>query len=125
MVLLFGKYRKEISAGYKLTTNNRMELMAAIEGLKALKEPCTVKLYSDSRYVVDGIQLGWAKRWQANHWWRTMMADPTLTPGGAYTRCRAAKTGCEPVRLAWVLCGKPQMGFEKLGNILQRLGGLR
>ncbi len=61
VVLLYGKHRREISGGYRLTTNNRMELMAAIEGLKLLKEPCRVKLYSDSRYVVDGISLGWRK----------------------------------------------------------------
>jgi ribonuclease HI len=71
VVLLYGKARKEMSGGYKLTTNNRMELMAAIEGLNGLKEPCKVKLYSDSRYVVDGIQLGWAKRWKDANWWRT------------------------------------------------------
>jgi len=71
VVLLYGKYRKELSGGNKLTTNNRMELMAVIEGLKALKEPCSVKMYSDSRYVVDGINLGWAKRWKENNWWRT------------------------------------------------------
>jgi len=71
VVLLYGKHRKELSRGYRLTTSNRMELMAAIEGLKTLKEPCKVKLYSDSRYVVDGINLGWAKRWKDNDWWRT------------------------------------------------------
>ena len=71
VVLLYGKHRIELSGGYKLTTNNRMELMAAIEGLKALKEPCNVKLYSDSRYVVDGMDLGWAKKWKENNWRRT------------------------------------------------------
>jgi ribonuclease HI len=71
VVLLFGKHRRELSGGYQLTTNNRMELMAAIQGLDALKEPCKVRLYSDSRYVVDGITRGWAKRWQKNNWWRT------------------------------------------------------
>ncbi len=63
-VLLYEKHRKELSGGYKLTTNNRMELVAVIEGLKALKQSCNVKLYSDSRYVVDGINLGWAKSWK-------------------------------------------------------------
>jgi len=71
VVLLYGKSRKELSGGYKLTTNNRMELMAAIEGLKALKEPSKVELFSDSRYVVNGISLGWAKKWRRNNWWRT------------------------------------------------------
>lgn len=73
-VLIYGKSRKELSGGYKLTTNNRMELMAAIEGLKMLKEPCAVECYSDSRYVVDGINLGWAKKWKENNWWRTKSA---------------------------------------------------
>lgn len=71
VVLLYGERRKELSGGYKLTTNNRMELMAVIAGLKALKKPCKVKLYSDSKYVVDGINLGWAKTWKKNNWWRT------------------------------------------------------
>jgi ribonuclease HI len=62
VVMLYDKHRKELAGGYKLTTNNRMELMATIKGLKALKEPCKVKLYSDSRYVVDGISLGWAMK---------------------------------------------------------------
>ncbi len=70
VVLMYGQHRKELSGGYKLTTNNRMELMAVIEGLKAIKEPCKVKLYSDSRYVVDAMKLGWAKRWQKNNWRR-------------------------------------------------------
>ena len=52
-ILVYGKYEKEISGGERETTNNRMELMAAIAGLSALKEPCKVKLYSDSKYLVD------------------------------------------------------------------------
>jgi ribonuclease HI len=79
VVLLYGKHRKELSGGYRLTTNNRMELMAAIEALKALKEPCAVKLYSDSRYVVDGISLGWAEKWRSNNWWRTK-SEQALNP---------------------------------------------
>ncbi len=69
-VLLFGKHRKELSDGFKETTNNRMELMACIKGLEALKERCRVELYSDSKYVVDGINKGWAQRWQKNNWIR-------------------------------------------------------
>ena len=70
VVLLFGGHRREISAGYCLTTNNRMELLAAIEGLEALKEPCSVRLFSDSRYLVDAIEKGWVARWKANGWMR-------------------------------------------------------
>jgi ribonuclease HI len=61
---------KELSAGYRKTTNNRMELRAVIAGLNALKEKCDVKLYSDSKYIVDAIRQGWAKRWQRNNWYR-------------------------------------------------------
>jgi ribonuclease HI len=70
VVLLYGAGRRELSGGYRLTTNNRMELIAAIRGLEALKEPCTVQLFSDSQYVVNGIMKGWARRWRANGWRR-------------------------------------------------------
>lgn len=70
VVLLCGKLRREISGGYRLTTNNRMELLAAITGLEALKNRCRVSLYSDSTYVVKGIELGWAKKWKAKGWKR-------------------------------------------------------
>lgn len=67
-VLVYNGIEKELSAGYSLTTNNRMELMAAIVGLEALKEPCNVTLYSDSKYLVDAITLGWAEGWQKRGW---------------------------------------------------------
>jgi len=63
--------RKELSAGFRRTTNNRMEMLAAIVGLQTLKEPCQVVLYSDSKYLVDAIRKGWAKKWRANGWMRT------------------------------------------------------
>ncbi len=69
-VLIHGEHRKEFSGGFRLTTNNRMELTACIVGLKALKYECSVTLYSDSKYVVDGISKGWAKRWKSNGWMR-------------------------------------------------------
>lgn len=69
-VLKYGKQRRELSGGFRLTTNNRMELLACIEGLKCLKHPCGVVLHSDSKYVVNGITKGWAKRWRANGWMR-------------------------------------------------------
>ena len=75
VVLLSDRKRKELSAGFRHTTNNRMELLACIEGLKALKHPCSVTLYSDSQYVVNGIQKGWAKRWRKNNWMRNQ-TDP-------------------------------------------------
>ena len=62
--------RKELSSGYALTTNNRMELLAAIVGLEALNQPCDVTLYSDSRYLVDAVEKGGAARWRRNGWMR-------------------------------------------------------
>ena len=70
VVLLHGRHRKELSGGYRRTTNNRMEIMAVIVGLSALKKRCKVTLYSDSRYVVDAINLGWARKWRTNGWRR-------------------------------------------------------
>jgi ribonuclease HI len=62
--------RRELSGGFRRSTNNRMELWACIEGLRALKEPSSVVLYSDSKYVVNGISKGWVERWHANGWMR-------------------------------------------------------
>ncbi len=67
-LLMYGPSVREISGYSPATTNNRMELSAAIEALKALKEPCKVDLYSDSSYLVNAINEGWLKRWTANNW---------------------------------------------------------
>ena len=67
-ILIYKDYKKEMSGGEKETTNNKMELTAAIEGLRALKEPCRVKLYSDSKYLIDGITKDWARSWRAKGW---------------------------------------------------------
>src|SRR5581483_11770608 len=64
-VLLYNGTRRELSGGYRLTTNNRMELLAVIRALEALKEPCEVTLYSDSQYIVQAMREGWAERWRA------------------------------------------------------------
>ena len=61
-------YEKELSGGDASTTNNRMELTAVIRGLQALKEPCTVELYSDSKYVIDALEKGWAWGWKKRGW---------------------------------------------------------
>ena len=66
--LRMGTHTKEISGGEKSTTNNRMELTAVIEGLSALKRPCHVILTTDSKYVADSIQKGWARSWQKKNW---------------------------------------------------------
>ena len=77
IVMMAGGHRKEISCAYGLTTNNRMELLAAILALEALKRPCKVRLHSDSRYLVDAIEKGWVARWQANNWMRNKK-DPAV-----------------------------------------------
>ena len=61
-------HEKELSQGYKRTTNNRMEILAAIMGLAMLKEPCKVTLYSDSKYLVDSVNQKWIDSWQKNGW---------------------------------------------------------
>lgn len=68
VVLRYNGQEKELSGGHPETTNNRMELTAVIEGLSALKEPCEVTLTSDSRYIIDSIQKGWARSWKQNGW---------------------------------------------------------
>lgn len=69
-ILVYGEKRKELSGGFRLTTNNRMEMMAVISGLGALKRKCSVTVYSDSRLVVDSMSKGWARRWRVNGWKR-------------------------------------------------------
>jgi len=69
VVLVYPKKRTEISGGFRATTNNRMEIYAAIKGLELLKQPCKVTLYSDSQYLVDAMMKGWAVKWRKNDWW--------------------------------------------------------
>lgn len=78
-ILRFGTVEKELSGGESMTTNNRMELTAVIRGLEALKEPCRVTVTTDSRYVVDGIEKGWAKGWRARGWVKSDK-KPALNP---------------------------------------------
>ena len=90
-ILSYNGREKELSGGEAQTTNNRMELTAVIEGLRALKEPCRVRIVTDSQYVVNGIEKGWAKSWKQNGWRKRQKA-------GAQPR----SVGCaaEPVRQA-------------------------
>ena len=78
-VLRYNGREKELSGGERETTNNRMELTAAIMGLAALKEPCEVRLVTDSKYVADGITKGWAESWRKNNW-RKADKKPALNP---------------------------------------------
>ena len=68
VVMIYKGNRKEFSEGFIETTNNRMEILAVIKSLEALKEPCNVNLYSDSKYVVDAILKGWVFNWKKNNW---------------------------------------------------------
>ena len=78
-ILEYQGTEKELSGGESSTTNNRMELTAVIEGLSALKEPCIVELYSDSKYVIDGLAKGWAVSWRKNGW-KKADKKPALNP---------------------------------------------
>ena len=67
-ILKYGPHEKEVSGFEENTTNNRMELMAAVEALRMLKEPCEVELFSDSAYLINGFTMGWVEKWKANGW---------------------------------------------------------
>lgn len=69
-ILMYGEHKKEISGGEAQTTNNRMELTGVISALQQLNRPCEVDLYTDSQYVVNAIEKGWAIRWRSNGWMR-------------------------------------------------------
>jgi ribonuclease HI len=69
-ILIYGNHRKELSGGFRLTTNNRMELMAAITALSALKSPCRVTLHTDSQYLAEAMTKGWPEKWKAKGWRR-------------------------------------------------------
>ena len=75
-VLIHPKKRAEVSGGFRKTTNNRMEIFAAIAGLEMLKQPCKVTIYSDSKYVVDAMMAGWVAAWKKKSWWRTKTERP-------------------------------------------------
>ena len=78
-ILMYGEHTKELSGGESPSTNNRMELTGVIESLALLKEPCIVELYSDSKYVIDGLEKGWAKGWRAKGWVKSDK-KPALNP---------------------------------------------
>ncbi len=76
VVVVHPKKRAEASGGFRLTTNNRMEIFAAITGLELLKQPCQVTLYSDSQYLVKAMTEGWVATWKKKGWWRTNKERP-------------------------------------------------
>ena len=78
-ILIYRGVEKELSGGESQTTNNRMELTAAISGLQALKEPCAVDLYTDSQYIASAIEKGWLRGWKARGW-KKADKSPVLNP---------------------------------------------
>jgi len=79
VILLYKGHKRELSGGFRKTTNNRMEIMAAIAGLEALKEKCRVMLCSDSKYLVKAMSEGWAQKWRENGW-RRNKKEQALNP---------------------------------------------
>lgn len=79
VILKFNDITKELSGGFKNTTNNRMEIMGAIIGLEALKEHCDVTIVTDSQYLVNAIEKGWARKWKSQGWMRNKK-EPALNP---------------------------------------------
>ena len=75
-VLVHPRKRAKVSGGFRRTTNNRMEIFAAIAGLELLKQPCKAMLYSDSQYVVKAMSEGWVAAWKKKSWWRTRTERP-------------------------------------------------
>ncbi len=78
-ILIYGTHKRELSGGEPDTTNNRMELTAVIQALSLLKEPCAVDLWSDSKYVIDGLEKGWARGWKKRGWVKSDK-KPALNP---------------------------------------------
>lgn len=120
-----GKHKKELAQGYRRTTNNRMELMAVIAALQTLTRPCTVTLYSDSRYVVDTIEKGWAKSWKSRGW---VKADKQPAMNADLWARALDLLAKHQVKLVWVRghasnagnnrCDEIAVGASKSGNLL-------
>jgi len=98
-ILLYGKFRRECSGGFAGTTNNRMEIFAAIAALEALKEPCRVTLYSDSTYLVNAVRKGWLAGWKRSGW-RKADRKPVLN-ADLWMRLDAS-LGVHEVTFKWV-----------------------
>lgn len=94
-------FRKELSAGYRSTTNNRMEIMAFIAAFEALKMPCKVDLYSDSKYVIDAFEKGWLEKWKRFGWYKDAKRKEKAKNVDLWMRLETAMEGHE-VHLHWV-----------------------
>ncbi len=100
-VLLWGSHRKELSAGYRLTTNNRMEVLAAIEALRAIKsnKRYKIRLHSDSRLLINAFNQGWLEKWKNNAWMRNRK-EPVINPD--LWKLLLAETDKHDVKFVWV-----------------------
>lgn len=101
VVLRFGEHFRELSGGYRLTTNNRMELMAVIVALEALKEKCRVILHSDSKYFIDAIEKGSVFKWRDNNWAMNVTGSKIAKNSDLWERLLSAYERHE-VELVWV-----------------------
>jgi ribonuclease HI len=101
VVLRWNGHEKEIAKGFRRTTNNRMEIRAVIAALEALTEPCELVVHSDSQYVVNAIQQGWAKKWRANGWMRNRKEE-ALNPDLWGRLLDLLERGGHKVRFVWV-----------------------
>ena len=97
-ILQYGEHRRELSGGFRQTTNNRMELTAAIKALEVLKEPCSVVLFTDSEYLANGISKGWARSWSAKGWRR----QGRIVPNWELWRRLLVLCDHHHVRMRWV-----------------------
>lgn len=114
VVLLYNGREKRLSGSSRYITNNRMELTAAIAGLEALKRPCTVEVYSDSRYVVDAAGQGWINKWRANGWRRK---GGQLTPNNDLWERLLCVMQAHSVKFVWVK-GHSDNEFNNISNSL-------
>jgi ribonuclease HI len=124
VVMMSGPHRRELSCGYRLTTNNRMELRAAIAALESLNEPCAVELHSDSKYLIDAISKKWIDGWQKRGW-RTAAKQPVKNQD-LWLRLLAA-IGTHRIDWRWVKGHAGNVENERcdeLGNLAVAAPGL-
>ena len=117
-ILEFNGVEKELSGGESSTTSNRMELTAVIRGLQALKEPCTVELYSDSKYVIDALEKGWAWGWRKKGWIMEKLRlsnEIANIDGGLILRYGSVETNCS---ISALLAGMRRELEPKISAIL-------
>jgi ribonuclease HI len=116
-VILFQDQRSELSGGYRLTTNNRMELIACIMALRSLDKHADVLLYCDSRYVVNGISEGWAERWRSNGW---VKADSKPVENSDLWGMLLEQTDAHNVELKWLAGHAGYKENERCDQLAQR-----